>query len=129
MCIRDRYTPAFYAKYMQDALEEQIHLYNGSVPHAVPMMIEDTSEFGSHGAAAWADMAIIIPWTMYVFYGDKALLQKQYANMQAWAEYLLKEDAEDVYKRQVLESPMRKTFFPRKSSSIWERLERIPFPI
>lgn len=93
------YTPAFYAKYMQDALEEQIHLYNGSVPHAVPMMIEDTSEFGSHGAAAWADMAIIIPWTMYVFYGDKALLQKQYANMQAWAEYLLKEDAETGGKR------------------------------
>ena len=33
---------------------------------------------GSHSAAAWADVAVINPWTMYLMYGDKDILKKQY---------------------------------------------------
>ena len=30
---------------------------------------------GPHSAAAWADAAIINPWTMYLMYGDKDILK------------------------------------------------------
>ena len=85
------YTPAFYAKYMWDMLKEQTGLYGGSVPHTVPMMIEDLKR-EAHGSCAWADAAIFIPWTLYLFYGDTVLLEQQYANMVEWGEYLIRED-------------------------------------
>ena len=33
------------------------------------------------GAAGWADAAVIIPWNMYLSYGDKRILETQYDSM------------------------------------------------
>ncbi|MDR0396422.1 MAG: glycoside hydrolase family 78 protein [Oscillospiraceae bacterium] len=77
---------AFYDKYMYDMLMEQ-ELHDGAVPHTVPSL-----PFLGAAACAWADAAAVIPWTAYVFYGDRALLTKQYQNMQAWVEWLYRHD-------------------------------------
>ena len=92
------YTPAFYRKYLHDMLLEQRALYHGSVPHVVPMMIDDPKRT-QHGSCAWADAAAIIPWQQYVFYGDKSLLAEEYENMRAWADYLRREDQENGNRR------------------------------
>ena len=39
------------------------------------------------GSAGWADAAVIIPWNMYLSYGDRRLLEDQYASMARWVEY------------------------------------------
>jgi alpha-L-rhamnosidase len=39
------------------------------------------------GSAAWADAAVIIPWNMYLAYGDKRVLEEQYDSMARWVEY------------------------------------------
>ena len=40
------------------------------------------------GSCAWGDAATVIPWTSYVFFGDKSLLAKEYGNMKMWIDYI-----------------------------------------
>lgn len=81
-------TYAFYTKYLHDMYTEQL-LRNGEVPHVVP-------SFGLKGSAcAWADAATIIPWKVYVFTGDKAVLEKNYPGMKAWVDYVTTEEEND----------------------------------
>jgi alpha-L-rhamnosidase len=47
------------------------------------------------GAAGWADVAVIIPWTMYLTYGDKRMLEQQYDSMAKWIEYMRKRAGDD----------------------------------
>ncbi|MFN8472394.1 MAG: glycoside hydrolase family 78 protein [Anaerolineae bacterium] len=35
----------------------------------------------------WADAGIIVPWTLYVYYGDPRILEEQYDSMRAMFEY------------------------------------------
>lgn len=83
---RDSY--AFYAKYLHDMSLEQRTL-DGMVPDVVP-------SFGKDGcSAAWGDAACVIPWTLYEFYGDKAILEAQYDAMTAWIQYIERLDGDD----------------------------------
>lgn len=85
-------TAAFYRKYLYDMLLEQQQL-NGAVPDVVPDAIGRVREINQEekrtsGACAWADAATVIPWTMYVFYGDKEMLGQQFDNMQLWVDWI-----------------------------------------
>ena len=71
----------FFSKWLKDLAADQI---NGSVPHVIPHVLGANS----HGSAGWADAATIIPWTMYLAYGDTAVLEDQYESMKAWVEYI-----------------------------------------
>ena len=90
---------AFYAKYMADLHREQQRL-NGSVPYVVPC-IKPAKALGkidpgkANGSAAWGDAAAVIPWTVYLFSGDKSLLREQYPAMKAWVEYIRRQDDAD----------------------------------
>jgi alpha-L-rhamnosidase len=86
---------AFYAKYMYDMLAEQ-RKTGGAVPHFIPncgmpIRIDGSAEAGA-GAAAWADAAVIIPWTVYMHTGDRYLLEKQYPSMKMWIEHIRTRD-------------------------------------
>jgi alpha-L-rhamnosidase len=70
----------FFTKWMGDLAADQ--LSDGSIPDVIP----DVTQGG--GSAAWADAAVIIPWNMYLVYGDKRILEKQYSSMKAWVEYM-----------------------------------------
>lgn len=100
------YTPAFYRKYMTNMKAEQDRL-QGSVPFVVPDIyyglrrkrgqstIPDPDSWDIEcGSCAWADAATVIPWTLYQFYGDKALLEEMYPSMKAWADWIRKQDVE-----------------------------------
>ena len=74
----------FYAKWLADLAADQDP--SGSVPWVVPNpMGGDSTRFA--GTAGWADAAVIIPWTMYLAYGDRRVLERQYASMRAWVEF------------------------------------------
>jgi alpha-L-rhamnosidase len=77
----------FYTKWMRDVAADQ--LPNGVVPHVIPDVLK-----GGGGSTAWADVSVIIPWTMYLTYGDKRILEVQYPSMKAWVNYM-KERAGD----------------------------------
>ena len=77
---------AFYTKYGHDVYAEQKKL-NGSVPDIVPI----TNNQGD-GTTAWGEAATVIPWNVYLHYGDKEILVNQYDSMKAWVDYMHGED-------------------------------------
>jgi len=94
------YSPAFYAKYMFDLREEQKRI-GGSVPFTVPTVKpkDDNRFIGGHGSAAWGDAATVIPWSLYMQYGDKELLESQFETMKDWVDYIKKVDDESGGRR------------------------------
>jgi alpha-L-rhamnosidase len=72
----------FFSKWLKDVAADQ--LPNGAVPHVVPNVLGK----GAVASAGWADVANIIPWNMYLAYGDKRILEDQYSSMKAWVSYM-----------------------------------------
>ena len=82
-------TAPFFAKWLKDLESEQ--RADGSVPWVVPNIIKDGGGTGwsdGFGATGWADAAVIIPWTLYQYYGDQRILEDQYDSMKAWVDYM-----------------------------------------
>jgi len=79
----------FYTKWMRDVAADQAA--DGKVPYVVPDVLK-----GAGGSTAWADVAIIVPWTTYLTYGDKRILEVQYPSMKAWVEYMKSRAGEDL---------------------------------
>ncbi len=76
----------FFAKWLKDVIADQYD--NGAVPYVIPDVLK-SSGFGSpSGAAGWSDASIIIPYNMYVVYGDQQLIEKQYSSMKAYLDYM-----------------------------------------
>src|SRR5437667_4748785 len=74
----------FFAKWLGDVASDQRS--GGSVPWVIPNPLGgDSTDFA--GTAGWSDAAVIIPWTMYLSYGDRGMLERQYTSMRAWVEY------------------------------------------
>ncbi len=55
----------FFSKWLKDVAADQEP--SGMVPHVIPNVLGHNSG----GSAGWADAATIIPWNMYLAYGDK----------------------------------------------------------
>lgn len=87
-----RNTWQFFKKWLKDVAYDQTE--EGGVPHIVP----DTLPFhlvtdwllgqGTHSAAAWADVAIVNPWTVYLTHGDKRILEQQFDSMKKWIDFM-----------------------------------------
>jgi alpha-L-rhamnosidase len=88
----------FFTKWLADVAADQSA--KGVVPHVVPNVLSRTDVGGQEeasfpgGSAAWADVATIVPWNMYLAYGDRRLLERQYPSMRAWVEYQRREAGE-----------------------------------
>ena len=92
MYLTDPY--AFYAKYLYDMGKEQ-HALDGGVPHVVPSCgVEDS-------ACVWGDAACIIPWNLYLFFGDKSILEEQFESMRSWVDYVSRVDGDNHGWREV----------------------------
>jgi alpha-L-rhamnosidase len=42
---------------------------------------------GSNGTPAWADAGVICPWTIYLMYGDKRILEQHLPAMSRWIDW------------------------------------------
>jgi alpha-L-rhamnosidase len=58
----------FFTKWLQDVADAQDS--DGRIPSVVPHVATLYHE----GGPAWADAAVICPWTLYLCYGDTAIL-------------------------------------------------------
>lgn len=80
---------AFFTKWMKDVAADQ--LKSGLVPNVIPDVLN-----GGGGATGWADVALVIPWNMYLAYGDTRMLEVQYPSMKAWVEYMRNRAGDDL---------------------------------
>ena len=77
---------AFYTKWMKDFVADQQS--NGEIPHVIPDVLSiRNNRTGSSASAGWADCVVILPWTMYLSYGDKTILEENYDCMKGWVDY------------------------------------------
>ncbi|MBO5823066.1 MAG: alpha-L-rhamnosidase, partial [Lentisphaeria bacterium] len=83
---------AFFRKYLEDLRDAQAE--NGMVSHIAPNIWK-----GNGGAAAWADAAVICPWTVYMAYGDPQILEENFDMMRRWVDYQ-KESSENLIRPQ-----------------------------
>ncbi|GGA87475.1 alfa-L-rhamnosidase [Puia dinghuensis] len=79
----------FFAKWLKDLAADQKP--NGAVPFVIPNVT------GNGTSAGWADVATIIPWNLYLAYGDRKVLEDQYSSMKAWVEYIRGQAKNDLW--------------------------------
>ena len=82
-------TDAFFRKYLYDLAVEQAK--DDYVPVVVPNILRKTGIW-QLPITGWGDAATVIPWTLYLHYGDSAVLEAQYPSMKAWVDYLQRQD-------------------------------------
>ena len=75
-------TAGFLTKWLGDLEADQDEA--GSIPHVVPHVLGERS----YGSAGWADAGLIVPWSLYIYFGDEDILERQYESMKAWVEYM-----------------------------------------
>ena len=71
----------FFTKWLGDLRADQQE--NGYVGFVIPDLLK-----AEYPSAAWGDAAVIVPWEIYLAYGNKELLQKQYSSMCLWVKYI-----------------------------------------
>jgi alpha-L-rhamnosidase len=74
----DSYT--FLSKWLKDLKADQLD--NGSVPYVIPDI------HYKNGSTGWGDASTIVPWALYMKYGDREILERQYDSMKDWVGYL-----------------------------------------
>ncbi len=79
----------FFAKWLKDLAADQD---NGDVPSIVPFIGKNVS-----GSPGWGDVATIVPWTMYLAYGDKRILENQYESMKGWVDHITRQSRDSLW--------------------------------
>ena len=97
----------FFDKYMFDmrssAREEKEELYFSESfhhrsmvmkPAGIPTMIVPGKRTSGVASPDWGTAMVQIPWYLYVYYGDRMILEDFYPDMKTWVEYIhgIKED-------------------------------------
>ncbi len=73
----------FFRKWLGDVAAEQSLRSDGGIPTVIPDALKNSAV-----CSAWGDAACIIPWEVYLAYGDKKMLAEEYPMMEKWVEYI-----------------------------------------
>lgn len=91
----------FFKKWLWDLKVDQTP--EGGVPHVVPNIEEEHVQDnwllkqGDHSASAWADAAVIIPWNLYLMYGDTEILARQFDSMKKWIDFMTNHSVDYIW--------------------------------
>jgi alpha-L-rhamnosidase len=72
----------FFMKWLTDVADSQGE--KGQIPSVVPHI----KSFYHDGGPAWADAAVICPWTIYLCYGDARILSQCWPTMTRFMDFL-----------------------------------------
>ena len=73
---------AFFGQWMADV--ESGQSADGIMPDIAPIRGASQAHFG------WGDAGVIVPWTIYLVYGDTRIIERYYDSMSRWIAYLEK---------------------------------------
>lgn len=71
----------FLRKFSHDLYETQMEY--GHVTSVVPAFHENGPT-----CSVWGDAATIVPWNLYLYYGDATILKEQFESMRQWVDYI-----------------------------------------
>jgi alpha-L-rhamnosidase len=72
---------AFTHKWMNDVADAQSP--EGGFSDVTPRVVDP-----SDGAPAWGDAGIILPWTAWLQYGDRRVIEENWTEMERWMGYI-----------------------------------------
>jgi alpha-L-rhamnosidase len=78
----------FLTKWLRDLRSDQLE--DGLIPHIIPWL-PDYPVFrilGVGGSSAWGDACTVVPWTLYLYYGDARILEEMYEVMKRWLAFI-----------------------------------------
>ena len=78
---------AFFKKHLKDVFDRQDK--NGRLPQIAPYSAEDWYMDVMNGSVGWADVGVLIPYRMYLQYGDINVLKDNYDNMVKYAKFMI----------------------------------------
>jgi alpha-L-rhamnosidase len=86
---------AFSQKFIQDIVDAQSGdgAFTNVSPDTIPFERGETEATPAWidritGAPGWGDAGVIIPWTTWMQYGNKAVIEKNWDAMQRWMEFI-----------------------------------------
>jgi len=84
-----------YKKLVHDMMEAQTA--EGLVPDIAPEFVFfDDNGFGFRDSPEWGSASVIVPWLLYRWYGDAALLKEAYPMMKKYVAYLKNKSASNI---------------------------------
>ena len=87
---------AFWTKFMRDIVDAQRP--GGAYTDVCPYLDEEL--LPPVGAPAWADAGIVIPWTVYCVYGDSRILERNYASMARFLDFVAGNNPDGIWRNQ-----------------------------
>ncbi|HEX2986319.1 MAG TPA: glycoside hydrolase family 78 protein [Caproiciproducens sp.] len=89
---------SFLTRWLRAVAVEQTP--DGQVPIVVPFIQSfreiSNSSFGAISSSGWGDACIIVPWALYLAYGDTGVLRENYDTMVKWVAYIQKTAEENI---------------------------------
>lgn len=79
----NRLTAPFFTKWMDDVTDASFA--NGAFPDVAPNPHPASLNEGKPG---WGDAGVIVPWTLYLMYGDKRIIERHYDAALSWLAFL-----------------------------------------
>lgn len=93
---------AFYQKWLADVREAQAD--DGRFPDIAPHPYDPNQRFS--GNPGWADAGIIIPWRMYVNYGDCSILTEQFDAARRYIDWCHKSNPDLIWRNRSQMTPL-----------------------
>jgi alpha-L-rhamnosidase len=87
---------AFSHKFMNDVVDAQTD--KGEFTNVSPDVLRP---FGSQGAPGWGDAGVIVPWTTWIQYGDKSIIEEHWPAMVRWMEFIRQANPDFLRKKGV----------------------------
>ena len=78
---------SFFRKHLKDVFDRQDK--DGRLPQIAPYSAEDWYMGVMNGSVGWADAGILIPYRIYLQYGDMNILKNNYDNMVKYAKFMI----------------------------------------
>jgi alpha-L-rhamnosidase len=77
---------SFSHKFMQDVVDAQTP--GGAFTDVSPDLLGNTDE--RPGAPGWGDAGVLVPYAAWMQYGDRAVLERNWAAMERWMDFILR---------------------------------------
>jgi alpha-L-rhamnosidase len=98
---------AFSRKFIQDITDAQSRqgAFRNVSPNTLPSSADESEEAPPQsdrvGAPGWGDAGVIVPWTTWMQYGDKAVINENWDAMQRWMEFIQEQNPDFIRKNGV----------------------------
>lgn len=85
---------AFSHKFIEDIVDAQNRqgAFTNVSPNTLPSSLDESKDPPPQsdrvGAPGWGDAGVIVPWTTWLQYGDKAVIADNWDAMQRWMEFI-----------------------------------------